>query len=73
MYVDYPERWPDLLPTVMQNLTSPEQQRIHGALYCLRIIARKYEFKDEVCVHMSRGGVCMCLCMRMCAVAFECV
>ena len=48
VYVDYPERWPDLLPAVMQNLTSPEQHRIHGALYCLRIIARKYEFKDEV-------------------------
>jgi len=46
VYSDYPEKWPDLLPAVMQNLQTQDHARIHGALYCLRILARKYEFKD---------------------------
>eukprot|EP00873_Tetraselmis_striata_P029005 jgi/Tetstr1/449269/TSEL_036472.t1 len=48
VYTDYPEKWPDLLQSVVQNLTSQEQPRMHGALYAMRILARKYEFKDEV-------------------------
>lgn len=48
VYTDYPGMWPDLLPAVLQNIQSPEHPRLHGALYALRIIARKYEFKDEV-------------------------
>lgn len=48
VYTDFPDKWPDLLPAVLQNLTSQEQPRMHGALYALRILARKYEFKDEM-------------------------
>ncbi|KAH7428022.1 hypothetical protein KP509_10G071600 [Ceratopteris richardii] len=44
---DYPEKWPSLLPSIDSNLKSQEQTRICGALYALRILTRKYEFKDE--------------------------
>ncbi|KAK3145078.1 hypothetical protein QOZ80_4AG0322730 [Eleusine coracana subsp. coracana] len=42
---DYPEHWPNLLHWVTHNLESQDQ--IFGALYVLRILARKYEFKSE--------------------------
>ncbi|CAL5032954.1 unnamed protein product [Urochloa decumbens] len=42
---DYPEQWPNLLHWVTHNLESQDQ--IFGALYVLRILARKYEFKSE--------------------------
>lgn len=47
VYCDYPERWPDLANTIYSNLISQEQSRTHGALYALRILTRKYEFRDE--------------------------
>uniref|UniRef100_A0A061RWK7 Putative importin-7 n=1 Tax=Tetraselmis sp. GSL018 TaxID=582737 RepID=A0A061RWK7_9CHLO len=47
VYSDYPEKWPDLLGGVVENMKSAEQARLHGALYALRILARKYEFKDK--------------------------
>nr|XP_023898052.1 importin beta-like SAD2 homolog [Quercus suber] len=37
---DYPEQWPRLLDWVKHNL---QDQQVHGALYVLRILARKYE------------------------------
>jgi importin-7 len=39
--LDYPEQWPSLLHWVTHNLESQDQ--IFGALYVLRILARKYE------------------------------
>ncbi|CAN6275464.1 unnamed protein product [Urochloa humidicola] len=42
---DYPEQWPNLLHWVTHNLESQDQ--IFGALYVLRILTRKYEFKSE--------------------------
>ena len=45
--VDYPERWPDLVPALAGSLGSGDQTAISGALRTLRIIARKYEFRDE--------------------------
>ncbi|KAM0916061.1 hypothetical protein ACQ4PT_010415 [Festuca glaucescens] len=42
---DYPEQWPSLLHWVTHNLESQDQ--IFGALYVLRILSRKYEFKSE--------------------------
>ncbi|XP_023881797.2 importin beta-like SAD2 isoform X2 [Quercus suber] len=41
---DYPEQWPRLLDWVKHNL---QDQQVHGALYVLRILARKYEFKSD--------------------------
>ena len=46
-YSDFPEQWPGLLPALCGSLGSPEQPRLWGALFVLRILARKYEFKDE--------------------------
>lgn len=45
--VDFPERWPDLVPALAPSLGSGDQALISGALRTLRIIARKYEFRDE--------------------------
>ncbi|GMI92940.1 enhanced miRNA activity 1, SUPER SENSITIVE TO ABA AND DROUGHT2, UNARMED 9 [Hibiscus trionum] len=41
---DYPEHWPRLLDWVKHNL---QDQQVYGALFVLRILARKYEFKSE--------------------------
>ncbi|KAJ7539565.1 hypothetical protein O6H91_11G100300 [Diphasiastrum complanatum] len=47
IHSDYPDEWPLLLPGIDANLKSQDQQRIYGALFTLRILTRKYEFKDE--------------------------
>ncbi|KAG2726210.1 hypothetical protein I3760_01G101700 [Carya illinoinensis] len=44
IHADYPEQWPHLLDWVKHNL---QDQQVHGALYVLRILARKYEFKSD--------------------------
>ncbi|TYH49706.1 hypothetical protein ES332_D10G154500v1 [Gossypium tomentosum] len=41
---DYPEHWLRLLDWVKHNL---QNQLVYGALFVLRILARKYEFKSE--------------------------
>lgn len=41
---DYPEQWPSLLHWVKLNL---QDQQVYGALFVLRILARKYEFKSD--------------------------
>uniref|UniRef100_A0ACD5Z4B3 Uncharacterized protein n=1 Tax=Avena sativa TaxID=4498 RepID=A0ACD5Z4B3_AVESA len=45
IHADYPEHWPSLLHWVTHNLES--QSQIFGALYVLRVLTRKYEFKSE--------------------------
>ncbi|AQK52663.1 Importin beta-like SAD2 [Zea mays] len=45
VHSDYPEQWPSLLHWVSHNLDL--QNQIFGALYVLRVLARKYEFKSE--------------------------
>ncbi|XP_010542760.1 PREDICTED: importin beta-like SAD2 isoform X1 [Tarenaya hassleriana] len=44
IYADYPEKWPHLLHWVKHNLQNPQ---IYGALFVLRILSRKYEFKSD--------------------------
>ncbi|XVF65538.1 hypothetical protein PTKIN_Ptkin09bG0257100 [Pterospermum kingtungense] len=44
IHADYPELWPRLLDWVKHNL---QDQQVYGALFVLRILARKYEFKSE--------------------------
>ncbi|KAJ0971919.1 hypothetical protein J5N97_019878 [Dioscorea zingiberensis] len=46
IHADYPEQWPGLLHWINTNLQSQDQQ-IFGALYVLRILSRKYEFKSD--------------------------
>ncbi|KAE9615695.1 hypothetical protein Lal_00017482 [Lupinus albus] len=44
IYSDYPEQWPHLLDWVKHNL---QDQQVFGALFVLRILSRKYEFKAD--------------------------
>ncbi|XP_073134162.1 importin beta-like SAD2 [Henckelia pumila] len=44
VHADYPEQWPNLLNWVKHNL---QDQQVYGALFVLRIISRKYEFKSD--------------------------
>ncbi|KAF5182902.1 Importin beta-like sad2 [Thalictrum thalictroides] len=44
IHADYPEQWPALLLWVKHNL---QDQQIYGALFVLRILSRKYEFKSD--------------------------
>ncbi|KAJ6798277.1 importin beta-like SAD2 [Iris pallida] len=46
IHADYPEQWPALLHWIKSNLQSQDQQ-VYGALYILRILSRKYEFKSD--------------------------
>ncbi|KAL5781974.1 hypothetical protein ACOSP7_007003 [Xanthoceras sorbifolium] len=45
IHADYPEQWPHLLDWVKHNLQ--QDQQVHGALFVLRILSRKYEFKSD--------------------------
>lgn len=40
IHADYPEQWPALLHWITHNL---QDQQVYGALFVLRILARKYE------------------------------
>ncbi|KAK1425494.1 hypothetical protein QVD17_20846 [Tagetes erecta] len=44
IHADYPEQWPGLLQWVTLNL---QDQQVYGALFVLRILSRKYEFKSD--------------------------
>lgn len=44
VHADYPEQWPRLLDWVKHNL---QDQQVYGALFVLRILSRKYEFKSD--------------------------
>ncbi|KAL6523812.1 secondary alcohol dehydrogenase (SADH2) [Orobanche hederae] len=44
IHADYPEQWPTLLHWVKHNL---QDQQVYGALFVLRILSRKYEFKSD--------------------------
>ncbi|CAD5166944.1 unnamed protein product [Musa acuminata subsp. malaccensis] len=43
---DYPEQWPSLLHWIKCNLQLQDQQ-VFAALYVLRVLSRKYEFKSD--------------------------
>eukprot|EP00898_Chlorokybus_atmophyticus_P004844 jgi/Chlat1/5360/Chrsp35S05283 len=45
--MDFPEHWPNLLQTVDANLRAQDPSRAYAALLALRLLSRKYEFKDE--------------------------
>lgn len=47
VYCDYPERWPGLLEAVYGHLASGDELRVYGGLVALRLLARKYEFRDD--------------------------
>ncbi|KAK4804484.1 hypothetical protein SAY86_004301 [Trapa natans] len=44
IHADYPEQWPQLLEWVKHSL---QDQQIYGALFVLRILTRKYEYKSD--------------------------
>ncbi|KAI5599624.1 hypothetical protein POPTR_002G232600v4 [Populus trichocarpa] len=44
IHADYPEQWPHLLDWIKLNL---QDQQVYGALFVLRILSRKYEFKSD--------------------------
>ena len=42
---DFPEKWPDILPTVVQYLSTDDVTRVYGAVNVILLLCRKYEFK----------------------------
>ncbi|PON38011.1 Coatomer beta subunit [Parasponia andersonii] len=46
IHADYPEQWPHLLEWVKLNLQHDDSQ-VYSALFVLRILSRKYEFKSD--------------------------
>ena len=47
IYCDYPERWPTLLNEIFTSISSQEPPRVYAGLYALRMLTRKYEYKNE--------------------------
>lgn len=44
---DFPENWPDLLPSIMKNFESQDPTRIHGACSALQQVFKKFQFKPD--------------------------
>ena len=44
---DYPERWSSLLPGIVTYLQSQTASEVYGALWALRSLVEKYEFKPR--------------------------
>jgi len=49
---DFPEKWPDLIPTLLgtiqQAASQPDQGlRVHNALVALRKVCKRYEYKSK--------------------------
>jgi len=44
---DHPHNWPGLVDVLKANVVSREYARMTAGLYGLRLLARKYEFKDD--------------------------
>ncbi|KAI3676940.1 hypothetical protein L1987_86556 [Smallanthus sonchifolius] len=44
IHANYPEQWSNLLHRVTHNV---QDQQVYGALFVLRIVPRKYEFKSD--------------------------
>jgi len=47
VHFEFPDRWPALMPAVCTLLTTQDEAQLYAALFMLRLVARKYEFKDE--------------------------
>lgn len=45
--LDFPARWPALLPTISEFLSSGDSARVHAALVALRQLVKCYEFKSR--------------------------
>ena len=44
---DFPARWPELAPALMQELQAGDAARLGGALATLRVLARTFEYQPE--------------------------
>lgn len=44
---DFPERWPALVDEVVHHLQGQDIERIIGALSILRVIAKRFEYKQD--------------------------
>ncbi|CAN0395894.1 unnamed protein product, partial [Phaeothamnion confervicola] len=45
--VDYPDHWPDMLPTLEQQMRTGEPLRVLNALLALRKVVKVYEYKPK--------------------------
>lgn len=43
---DYPERWPDLMPTLLGHIQTPDVLKMYNALLAIRKLVKRYEFKS---------------------------
>jgi hypothetical protein len=44
---DFPERWPNLLETLVGYLATDDVPRVYGAVTVISVLCRKYEYKDK--------------------------
>ncbi len=43
---DYPQSWPDLIPTLIVNIQSNDILKLYNALFCLRTVIKRFEYNE---------------------------
>ncbi len=44
---DFPERWPNLVPTLLANVQNPDVLKVYNSLLALRKLVKRYEYKQK--------------------------
>ena len=44
---EFPEQWPTLIPTLMENIQNPDTLRVYNSLLALRKLVKRYEYKSK--------------------------
>eukprot|EP01039_Chlorochromonas_danica_P004922 gene4922-5403_t len=44
---EFPQKWPELIPTIITSIQSSDVLRIYNALLALRKLVKRYEYKDD--------------------------
>jgi importin-7 len=55
---DFPERWPGLMPELLEHLRQDDKQRVLGALYTLSMLFKKYEYFSADRREMAEKVIC---------------
>ena len=45
--IDYPLKWPSLLPTLLANVQQPDVLKMYNSLLAIRKVAKRYEYKPK--------------------------
>lgn len=55
--LDFPDRWPSLLPKIVATISAPDAARCYGGLMALLALAQNYG-----CAILRVNGLSVCVC-----------